>query len=130
MPIEHADGKIVQDTADGVGLVTFNNPAKRNAMSLDMWDGLAACLTAFAEDSAVRVVVLTGAGDKAFVSGADISQFEAERHNAEAAEAYAQRSRQRAARGQGGEGHHRRDPAQPGGTRPGIGQAARGRMYG
>ncbi len=92
MPIEHADGKIVQDTADGVGLVTFNNPAKRNAMSLDMWDGLAACLTAFAEDGAVRVVVLTGAGDKAFVSGADISQFEAERHNAEAAEAYAQRS--------------------------------------
>ena len=92
MPVHHADGKIIQDAAEGVGIVTFNNPAKRNALSLDMWDGLAASLTAFAADPAIRAVVLTGAGDKAFVSGADISQFEAERHNAAASEAYSQRS--------------------------------------
>jgi enoyl-CoA hydratase len=36
----HADGKILQRVRDGVGVITFNNPAKRNAMSLDMWEGL------------------------------------------------------------------------------------------
>ena len=92
MRIEHADGKIIQEAADGVGIATFNNPAKRNALSLEMWDGLADCLTAFAQDDRIRAVVLTGAGDKAFASGADISQFEAERHNAAASEAYARRS--------------------------------------
>ena len=35
-----ADGKILKSVADGVGVVTFNNPEKRNAMSLDMWEGL------------------------------------------------------------------------------------------
>ena len=36
----HADGKILQNIADGVGVITFNNAEKRNAMSLDMWEGL------------------------------------------------------------------------------------------
>ncbi len=36
----HADGKILQSVSDGVGVITFNNPEKRNAMSLDMWEGL------------------------------------------------------------------------------------------
>ncbi|HEY4836220.1 MAG TPA: enoyl-CoA hydratase, partial [Bradyrhizobium sp.] len=35
-----ADGKILQSVTDGVGVITFNNPEKRNAMSLDMWEGL------------------------------------------------------------------------------------------
>ena len=87
-----ADGKILKSKADGVGIVTFNNPDKRNAISLDMWEGLGAALTELRDDPEVRVVVLTGAGDKAFVSGADISQFEKTRHNAEAAEAYSRRS--------------------------------------
>ena len=39
-----ADGKILQSVADGVGIVTFNNPDKRNAMSLDMWEGLGLAL--------------------------------------------------------------------------------------
>ena len=69
---------------DGVGLIIFNQPAKRNAMSVDMWDGLTQILDEFQEDSAVRVVILTGAGHKAFVSGADISQFEKQRSNADA----------------------------------------------
>ncbi|CCE01304.1 enoyl-CoA hydratase [Bradyrhizobium sp. STM 3809] len=87
-----AEGKILMTVDDGVGIVTFNNPEKRNAMSLQMWEGLGQALTALRDDDAVRVAVLTGAGDKAFVSGADISQFEQSRHNAEASEAYAQRS--------------------------------------
>src|SRR6202795_1811307 len=88
----HADGKILQNIADGVGVITFNNPEKRNAMSLDMWEGLGHALIELRDDPDVRVVILAGAGDKAFVSGADISQFEKNRHNAEASEEYAKRS--------------------------------------
>jgi len=67
-----------------VGYVVFNNPKRHNAMSLDMWEATARILDEFAKDDAVRVVVLTGAGGKAFVSGADISRFGDERANAEA----------------------------------------------
>src|SRR3978361_1245588 len=88
----HADGKILQRIEDGVGIVTFNNAAKRNAMSLDMWAGLGNALVEFRDDPGVRVVILTGAGDKAFVSGADISQFEKNRHNAAASEEYSRKS--------------------------------------
>src|SRR3984957_19742127 len=88
----YADGKILQSVSDGVGVITFNNPEKRNAMSLDMWEGLGHALTELRGDRDVRVVILTGAGDKAFVSGADISQFEKTRHNAEASEEYSKRS--------------------------------------
>ncbi len=77
---------------DGVGVITFNNPEKRNAMSLDMWEGLGHALIELRDDPDVRVVILTGAGDKAFVSGADISQFEKTRHNAEASEEYSRKS--------------------------------------
>jgi enoyl-CoA hydratase len=87
-----ADGKILQSVADGVGVITFSNPEKRNAMSLDMWEGLGHALTELRDDADVRVVILVGAGDKAFVSGADISQFEKNRHNAEASEEYAKKS--------------------------------------
>src|SRR4051794_17740863 len=88
----YADGKILQGVEDGVGIVTFNNPQKRNAMSLDMWEGLGLALIELRDDPAVRVVILAGAGDKAFVSGADISQFEKSRHNAEASEEYSKKS--------------------------------------
>jgi enoyl-CoA hydratase len=88
----YADGKILQSVTEGVGIVTFNNPEKRNAMSLDMWEGLGAALIELRDDPDVRVVILTGAGDKAFMSGADISQFEKNRHNAQASEQYGKRS--------------------------------------
>src|SRR3954465_1548681 len=88
----HADGKILQRVQDGVGIITFNNAEKRNAMSLEMWEGLGNALTELRDDPAVRVVVLVGAGDKAFVSGADISQVEKNRHNAQASEEYSRRS--------------------------------------
>src|SRR5436190_3216585 len=88
----YADGKILQSVSDGVGVITFNNPAKRNAMSLEMWEGFGNALVELRDKAEVRVVILTGAGDKAFVSGADISQFEKVRHNAEASEEYSRRS--------------------------------------
>jgi enoyl-CoA hydratase len=85
---EYAGGKMLAEKRDGVGTITFNQPDKRNAMSIEMWEGLGSILDAFDADPAVRVVVLTGAGDKAFVSGADISQFEKNRSNAEAQREY------------------------------------------
>src|SRR3979409_1262260 len=87
-----ADGKILQSVSDGVGVITFKNPEKRNAMSLEMWEGLGSALTELRDNPEVRVVIMVGAGDKAFVSGADISQFEKTRHNAEASEEYSKKS--------------------------------------
>jgi enoyl-CoA hydratase len=79
---------MLAEVANGIGTITFNNPDKRNAMSLDMWTGLVEILDAFAADPGVRVLVLTGAGTKAFVSGADISQFDSQRADAAAQRDY------------------------------------------
>lgn len=62
-----------------VGWIVFNNPARRNAVSMDMWAAIPTIVAAFEADPEIRVMVLTGQGDKAFVSGADISEFEAQR---------------------------------------------------
>ncbi len=86
--MELADGKILASVKDGVGRIVFNQPEKRNAMSVNMWEGMGQALDMYAEDPAVRCVVLQGAGDKAFVSGADISQFEKNRANADAQKEY------------------------------------------
>jgi enoyl-CoA hydratase len=85
---EYAGGKILADVTDGVGTIVFNQPEKRNAISVEMWDGLVAALDAFEADASVRCLVLKGAGDKAFVSGADISQFEKNRANFDAQREY------------------------------------------
>jgi enoyl-CoA hydratase/carnithine racemase len=71
-----ATDKIVAYADAGVGWLVFNNPERRNAMSEEMWAGAATALEALAKDEAVRVILLRGAGDKAFVSGGDISEFE------------------------------------------------------
>ena len=76
--------KMLARKEGGVGIVTFNNPERHNAVSLEMWEATKRILDGFAADSDVRVVVLTGAGGKAFVSGADISKFESERATLEA----------------------------------------------
>ena len=68
--------------------IVFNNPEKRNAVSLAMWQSAERALDEFGGDDGVGVVVLSGAGDKAFVSGADISKFESERAGAEAVAHY------------------------------------------
>jgi len=88
-PREYADGKMLAVKDGGIGFITFNQPEKRNAMSVEMWQGLEEILDDFREDSGVRVVIMNGAGGKAFVSGADISQFEKRRANADAQEEYA-----------------------------------------
>ena len=74
--------RILARVKDGIGWITFNHPERRNAMSLDMWTGLGISAEAFQNDARVRVVVMHGAGGKAFVSGADISEFEAHRADA------------------------------------------------
>ncbi|MEY3886140.1 MAG: hypothetical protein RL650_232 [Pseudomonadota bacterium] len=66
-----------------IGWITFNNPARHNAVSLEMWEGLAHIAHQFTADPDIRVVVVQGAGGKAFVSGADISEFENQRNSAE-----------------------------------------------
>ena len=71
-----------------VGWVIFSNPAKFNAVSHDMWAALPPSIAAFDADPEVRMIVITGDGDKAFISGADISQFEKSRGSAEAQAIY------------------------------------------
>ena len=70
------------------GWIVFDNPARRNALSLEMWRALGRAADAFAADDDIRVAIMTGAGDRAFVSGADISEFEKRRSSAEAEEEY------------------------------------------
>ena len=78
-----SEGKIRQEREGHVGRVIFDNTKRHNAVSQSMWDALTEAMTAFDQDPDVRVVVLEGAGEKAFVSGADISRFESERANAD-----------------------------------------------
>jgi enoyl-CoA hydratase/carnithine racemase len=68
--------------------IRFNNPAKHNALSVDMWEAVPPLLAAARDDDRVRLVVFSGAGEKAFVSGADISQFEDMRAAREAVARY------------------------------------------
>ncbi|MFL4979994.1 MAG: enoyl-CoA hydratase [Xanthobacteraceae bacterium] len=83
-----ATDKVVARQEGAVGHLMFNNPERRNAVSLDMWEAAAKILDGFARDSNVRVVVVSGAGGKAFVSGADISRFGDERATEEAIARY------------------------------------------
>src|SRR5215470_16644980 len=85
----HKDGPI--------GWITFNNPERRNAVSQEMWQLMPGYVADLAADDAIRVVVLRGAGDRAFVAGADISQFKERRRNMADEEEY----RRISGRGQG-----------------------------
>ena len=68
--------KVLAEVDNAIGWITFNNPRRHNAMSLEMWLALGSILEGFGQDSSIRVVILKAAGEKAFVSGADISEFE------------------------------------------------------
>jgi enoyl-CoA hydratase/carnithine racemase len=81
-------GTMVAEKRGQVGLMIFNNPEKHNAVSLEMWETGEKILKDFVDDPQIRVIVLTGAGGKAFVSGADISKFENERATEEAIRRY------------------------------------------
>jgi enoyl-CoA hydratase len=80
--------KMLAEKDGAIGRIIFNNPARHNAVSLEMWQAVAQIMADFEADDAIRVIVLTGAGGKAFVSGADISEFKEKRANEEAAAAY------------------------------------------
>jgi enoyl-CoA hydratase len=83
-----ATDKMLARKEGRVGTMIFNNPERHNAVSLEMWEAATRILEDFAGDDDVRVVVVTGAGGKAFVSGADISKFESERATQEAVARY------------------------------------------
>ena len=85
--------KMLATVENGVGTMTYNHPERRNAVNHDMRLAIIEILKSFAENPDVRVVVITGAGGKAFVSGADISQFEKQRGSAEAQANYNARTR-------------------------------------
>ena len=80
--------KLVARKDNGIGWVVFNNPARHNAVSLEMWQSLTLVLKAYADDPEVRVIILRGEGEKAFVAGADISQFKEKRSSPEAVQHY------------------------------------------
>jgi enoyl-CoA hydratase/carnithine racemase len=88
MNIATKTDKMLSRKEGGVGYLTFNNPERHNAVSLEMWEAASGILEEFKNDKTIRVVVLSGAGGKAFVSGADISKFESERSSKEAVDHY------------------------------------------
>jgi len=80
--------KLIAKKDGAIGWIIFNNPARHNAVSYEMWQSLPLVLDAFAKDPEVRVVILKGTGEKAFVAGADISQFKEKRTGDEAVREY------------------------------------------
>jgi len=84
----YAAGKLRVRRAQGVVAIVFDNPDKLNAMTLSMWQALGDVCTALATDESVRVLTLEGSGDRAFVVGADISEFGEIRNDAENAAIY------------------------------------------
>lgn len=75
--------KMLARKEGAIGWMTFNNPARHNALSYEMRLAILQILDGFEQDPAIRVIVMTGAGEKSFVSGADISQFDAMRSTPE-----------------------------------------------
>lgn len=88
MKVDTGTDALLLDATDGVATITFNNPAKHNALSVEMREGLRTALQIVRADRDVRVVVMRGAGDRAFISGADISEFGERRTSAEARAAF------------------------------------------
>ena len=80
--------KMIGRVEDGIGWMIFNQPEKHNAVSYEMWLAVPKIVAAYEADPAVRVIVLAGAGERAFVSGADISEFENKRGSADAVKVY------------------------------------------
>ena len=79
----YADRKILAGILDNTGYLVINNPERHNAVSLAMYEAAAEIVEAMADDDEARLLVIRGAGGKAFASGADISKFESERSSEE-----------------------------------------------
>jgi len=85
--------RVERDGPDAsLGWIVFDHPERRNAISVDMWDAIPPACEELGADPDVRAVVLRGEGDVAFVSGADISEFERTRTGAEASRDYESRT--------------------------------------
>jgi enoyl-CoA hydratase/carnithine racemase len=80
--------RMIGEKEGPIGWITFNNPERHNAVSVDMWEAIPVLLDQLDADPDVRVIALKGAGTKAFVAGADISQFEQQRSSPEAVQRY------------------------------------------
>jgi enoyl-CoA hydratase len=89
-----ATTKLLMEKDGAIGWIIFNQPEKRNAVSLEMWEAMPGYVNDLATDDAIRVVILRGAGEDAFISGADISQFKERRRNMADQEEYARISSQ------------------------------------
>lgn len=81
-------GRVVLQKKDGIAWMRISNPARYNAMSLSMWHELAELIMAAEDDSQVRVIVVTGEGSRAFVAGADITEFATLRDSHDQIDAY------------------------------------------
>ena len=69
------DALVLRERRGAVEILTLNRPDKRNALNTALRTALIAALDELAGDVGVRVIVLTGAGDRAFVAGADVTEF-------------------------------------------------------
>src|SRR5438876_6853733 len=78
-----SDAPLLMEKDGAIGWLIFNRPDKRNAVGIETWQLMPDYVKDLAADDAIRVVILRGAGDKAFVAGADISQFKDRRRNME-----------------------------------------------
>ena len=98
MKLELDTDRMIAEVEDGIGWVIYNNPKRLNAISLEMTEALPVIFDTFEERDDVRVVVVRGAGERAFVSGADISEFEQNRSSEESRRIFDEKGKVAAAR--------------------------------
>jgi enoyl-CoA hydratase/carnithine racemase len=82
-PMKTSTERMIARKDGPIGWIQFNNPARHNAVSVDMWKAVPEIMAEFEQDDEIRVVVLSGAGGRAFISGADISEFAEKRSSRE-----------------------------------------------
>lgn len=85
---EFAEGKLVVACDAGIGTLTFHNEPRKNAIDAAMWRAIPRALHFLSVEAQARVIILAGAGGRDFSAGADISEFETVRKDAETARAY------------------------------------------
>src|SRR5262245_135014 len=86
VPLQTLTEKLVAKKEGAIGWIVFNNPARHNATSYEMWLSIPQVLAAYGADPEVRVIIMAGEGEKAFSAGADISQFKEKRTGPQAGE--------------------------------------------
>ena len=80
--MDYADGRLITRQDGAIGWLVFNQPERLNAVRLDMWLALPEAIAELDADPLVRAIVVSGAGERAFISGADIAEFDRERFDA------------------------------------------------